>query len=78
MKQKIYKVGEKTSTGWEIVKKEIKYSYTMKKKIKIISSTFGDYLGKEIYLYFDQSSGLKWVEINGKPHRINTSQYEYV
>ncbi len=78
MKQKIYKVGEKTQLGWEVVKKEVVYSYTMRKKIKITSQSFGDYCGKECYLYYDQSSGLKWVDINGKINRINPSHFEYV
>jgi len=78
MKQRIYKVGEKTQTGWEVVKKEIKYSYVIRTKVKITSESFGDSCGKEFYLYYDQSSGLKWVDINGKPHRINTSHFEYL
>ena len=78
MKRKIYKVGDKTTTGWDVVKKEIVYSYTLRRKVRMVSGRFEQFRGKEYYLYYDQTLGIQWVEIEGKMHKANPSDYQYI
>jgi hypothetical protein len=64
----MYKEGDITETGWEIVEVTMKPLYKMRKRVIVNQECWKEeYIGKQGWWYFD--SGFNWVELDEYPKK---------
>ena len=77
-----YEIGDRTPSNWEVVDKQLKYDYILRKRIKVITSKiFGNNIGcvknEKGFCYFN--SPWKWIELdNGNELRLSDNEFEYL
>ena len=71
------KVGDITSTGWEITKVIVLNTYQMRKRVLVTDCYRSELNGKYGYYYLE--GGYKWVEIDdGMKIKLRDDEYEFV
>lgn len=74
-------IGDKTTSGWEVVEYDDIRIYSMKHKAILTSDyleTLGYKKGTEVFVYTKLYTPHKYIEIDGKQHRIRDNEYKTI